>query len=98
MNNFISGRLRLKFKDYSNDKYNELVLPKFPAVDEFCVANHMAACEMFDTDEPKVYFDYKVVRPTIKECRAVRTLLKAKLKELYGVAIEEVFCAEGSCY
>ena len=97
MNKFIRGRLRLQFKDYSNDKYDELVLSKFPAVDEFSVANRLAG-EMFDTAEPKVYFEYKVVRPTIKECRAVRTLLKAKLKELYGVAIEEVFCAEGSCY
>lgn len=97
MNKFIKGTLRLNFKDYTNDKYESLVGEKFPKVDEFCTPNKVSG-EIYDTTDQKVCFEFGITRPTLKECKAVLTLLKAKLKEVYGVTVEELFIASGSCF
>lgn len=95
MRKFIIGRFRLNFKDYTTDKYDEVVLPKFPEIDRFCGEIGLHYAEMCDTEDNEVFFNYKVVRNTIKECRATRTVIKTKLKEVCGVTVEEVLCAEG---
>lgn len=97
MDRFIKGRFRLNFEGYSNEKYDNLILAKWPSIDNFCASAKVEG-EIYDTEDQKVYFEYRVVRHTIKECRAIRTLVKAKLKEVYGVSVEETFCAEGSRY
>lgn len=97
MNKFIKGTLRLNFKDYTNDKYDSLVGAKFPRVDEFCTSNKVSG-EIYDTTDQKVCFEFGITRPTLKECKAVLTLLKSKLKEVYGVTVDEVFVASGSCF
>lgn len=97
MNKFIKGTLRLNFKDYTNDKYDSLVGAKFRNVDEFCTPNRVSG-EIYDTTDQKVYFEFAITRPTLKECKAGLTLLKSKLKEVYEVKVDEVFIASGSCF
>lgn len=95
---FIQGRLRLNFKTYSNKDYDKLVRAKgWNEIERLC-SSYFAEGSLFDTTDNKVYFDYKVVRPKMKECKRFVKELKAKLKNTYKVRVNETLAMSGDSW
>lgn len=95
MGKFISGRIRLCFNSYSYRDYDKLVKAKGWAELEHLCGMYSASGSLFDTPENEVYFEYKVVRPKMKECKEFVKALKSKLKDTYRVRVVETHTMSG---
>ena len=95
---FIQGRLRLCFKSYSYRDYDKLVKTSGWHELEHLCGMYSADGSLFDTPENEVFFDYKVIRPSMRECKEFVKVLKAKLKNTYKVRVDETLVMSGDSW
>lgn len=98
MKKFIRGRIALRFKNYKRGDFNRIVESQgWTELTHLC-GMYSADGRLVEAGNDSVFFEYKVVRPSMRECREFVKALKTKLKDTYRVRVDETLVMSGDSW